>query len=158
MYFDMKSYAYWNYIFRSVQWLNCFIFYAYWKVILARGLGVKVKGRVEKQDCNEQWCVQKGDASRGLIWEKKVENPARGASFQKSKSKSKNARIPLWKTRFLTRCLTPPPALSAAEIKRTYSKVGTATDVWVLEVPWDTRAMGVGLSSTLNSEIDCSTV
>jgi len=23
-------------------------------IILARGLGVKVKGRVEKQDCNEQ--------------------------------------------------------------------------------------------------------
>ena len=28
------------------------------------------------------------------FWEKKVENPARGASLQKSKSKSKNVRIP----------------------------------------------------------------
>ncbi len=38
---------------------------------LARGLGVKVKGRVEKQDCNEQW-VQKGDASRGLTEQRQV--------------------------------------------------------------------------------------
>jgi hypothetical protein len=34
-------------------------------VVLTRGLGFKVKGRVEKQDCNEQR-VQKWDASRGL--------------------------------------------------------------------------------------------
>ncbi len=39
--------------------------------ILARGLGVKVKGRVEKQDCNEQW-VQKGDASQGLTEQRQV--------------------------------------------------------------------------------------
>jgi len=30
------------------------IFYGVFEFILARGLGVKVKGRVEKQDCNEQ--------------------------------------------------------------------------------------------------------
>jgi len=33
---------------------------------LARGLGVKVKGRVEKQDCNEQW-VQKGTQAGDLL-------------------------------------------------------------------------------------------
>jgi len=35
-------------------------------MFLARGLGFKVKGKVEKQDCNEQW-VQKGEGSRGLM-------------------------------------------------------------------------------------------
>ena len=42
-----------------------------WVLFLARGLGFKVKGRVDQQDCNEQW-VQKGDASRGLTEQRQV--------------------------------------------------------------------------------------
>jgi hypothetical protein len=38
---------------------------------LTREQGFKVKGRVEKQDCKEQW-VQKRDASRGLTEQRQV--------------------------------------------------------------------------------------
>jgi len=38
----------------SIHFEASFVVYLKFSVFLARGLGFKVKGRVEKQDCNEQ--------------------------------------------------------------------------------------------------------
>ena len=62
---------------------NAYCFFIFWLICFPKSCKVRKKFHFLR--------IHKNHFMR--FWEKKVENPARGASLQKSKSKSKNVRI-----------------------------------------------------------------